>query len=248
MITKNDIKHIRSLQTAKARREENLFVCEGNKVVAELIASDIKPEAICATETWLERNPDLARELPFAEKVSELQMEQMSGLKTPPGILCVAQTPDMEIDVNEARTSLVVVLDDIHDPGNLGTIIRTADWFGIRNVVCSRNSAEIWSPKTVQASMGSVFRVRAVEDDVAKHLSVPDIPVYGALMQGENIYTETLTKNGIIVIGSESHGIGQDILPYINRPLHIPHGQGSKTESLNASVAAAIIMSEFARR
>lgn len=248
MLTKNDIKLIRSLQNTKDRKREGLFVCEGNKGVIELLNTKLSVNGLYATTKWMNRYTELLPENAIPETVSATQMEQMSGLTTAPGILAVAQIPNKTIGIHESEHNLVIVLDDIHDPGNLGTIIRTADWYGINNIVCSHDTVDIWNQKTIQSTMGSIFRMNVVEADITEYLSVPDVPVYGALMSGNNIYNEQLSKNGIIVIGSESHGIKPDILPFINRPIHIPRGKGSQTESLNASIAAAIIMSEFSRR
>ncbi len=254
MITKNDIKFIQSLKQTKSRKENKIFLIEGNKLVVELISSNFKIENILVTDLWLEKFPETASRLPFYDIISQKQMEQISCMVTPPGILATAHTPYYNISPTDAENEFIIALDGINDPGNLGTIIRTADWFGIKKIVCSRDCADAWQAKTIQSTMGSIFRVKVMETDLkefisaSQHLSISATPIYGALMEGENIFTKKIEKkNGVIIIGSESHGIRQDILPLVTSPIHIPRAKDSKTESLNASVAAAIIMATIAK-
>ena len=264
MITKYDIKFIQSLKQTKFRKENKMFVVEGNKLVSELLASDFKVENVLVTETWLEKFPEMTASLKSYEIVNAKQMEQISCMVTPPGILATAHTPYYNISPADAENEFVIALDGINDPGNLGTIIRTADWFGIKKIVCSRDCADAWQAKTIQSTMGSIFRIEIMETDLKEFLLKTQrhkdtkaqscdsatlrlcdskTPIYGALMEGENIFTKKIEKkNGIIIIGSESHGIRQEILPLVTAPIHIPRAEGSKTESLNASVAAAIIL------
>ena len=248
MITKNDIKIIQSLKQTKFRKENKMFVVEGNKLVSELLTSDFKVENILVTETWLEKFPEMAANLNSYEIVNTKQMEQMSSMVTPPGIIATAHTPSYNINPKDAENEFILALDGINDPGNLGTIIRTADWFGINKIVCSHDCADAWQAKTIQSTMGSIFRIQIMETDLRELVSKVNVPIYGALMEGENIFTKKIEKkNGIIIIGSESHGIRKDVLPLVTSPIHIPRGKGSQTESLNASVAAAIIMAEICR-
>ena len=271
MITKNDIKFIQSLKQTKFRKENKMFVVEGNKLVSELLASDFKVENILVTETWLEKFPEMASGLRSYEIVNDKQMEQMSSMVTPPGIIATAHTPSYNIDPEDAGNEFILALDGINDPGNLGTMIRTADWFGINKIVCSNDCADAWQAKTIQSTMGSIFRIKVIETDLREFLIKTQrhkdtktqsdeidsatlrlcdsaTPIYGALMEGENIFTKKIEKrNGVIIIGSESHGIRKDVLPLVTSPIHIPRGKGSQTESLNASVAAAIIMAEICR-
>ena len=252
MITKNDIKFIQSLKQTKSRKENKMFLVEGNKLVDELLSSNFKVENILVTDLWMEKFPDMTVRLPFYDIISQKQMEQISCMVTPPGILATAHTPYYNISPADAETEFIIALDGINDPGNLGTIIRTADWFGIKKIVCSRDCADAWQAKTIQSTMGSIFRIEIMETDLKGFLTETNntdvtsrvtTPIYGALMEGENIFTKKIEKkNGVIIIGSESHGIRQDILPLITSPIHIPRGKDSKTESLNASVAAAIIL------
>ena len=247
-MTKNDIKFIQSLKQTKFRKENKMFVVEGNKLVSELLASNFNVDNILVTETWLEKYPEMAASLKSYEIVNSKQMEQMSSMVTPPGIIATAQTPFYKINPKDAENEFILALDGINDPGNLGTMIRTADWFGINKIVCSIDCADVWQAKTIQSTMGSIFRIQIVETDLKEFLYKVNAPVYGALMEGENIFTKKIeNKNGIIIIGSESHGIRKDVLPLVTSPIHIPRRKGSQTESLNASVAAAIIMAEICR-
>ena len=173
-------------------------------------------------------------------------MEQMSGQDTPPGILAVAKIPEQhKLKVN----GWVLALDGIANPGNMGTIIRTAEWFGIKQIVCSQDCVELWNPKVIQATMGSVFRMNVVYTDLAQYLDEErkrGKAIYGALLEGENLFKKEKRDEGIIVIGSESHGIRSGVMPLITHPITIPRAEGSVTESLNASIATGIILSFFA--
>ena len=253
MITKNDIKFIQSLKQTKSRKENKMFLVEGNKLVDELLSSNFKAENILVTDLWLEKFPEMAGRLPFYDIISQKQMEQISCMVTAPGIIATAHTPSYNINPEDAENEFIVALDGINDPGNLGTIIRTADWFGIKKIVCSRDCADAWQAKTIQSTMGSIFRIEIMETNLEGFLNKINstgvasritTPIYGALMEGENIFTKKIEKkNGVIIIGSESHGIREDVLPLVTSPIHIPRAKDSKTESLNASVAAAIIIS-----
>lgn len=243
MITKNTIKQIASLRQQKFRKELGLFVVEGRKMVDELLLSDLETVGLYATETYLSEHPS-----PTAEPVSEVQMQQMSGQDTPPGILAVVKIPaqgDMK-----TTSRLILALDGIANPGNMGTLIRTAEWFGIRDVVCSTDCVELWNPKTVQATMGSMFRVKVWKTDLPTFLhqkKEEGKAIYGALLEGENLFQMKEKPDGILVIGSESHGIREGVLPLVTHPVTIPRAAGSPTESLNAAVAGAILMAEMTK-
>ena len=244
MLTKNIIKQIASLRQQKFRKELGLFVVEGRKMTEELLHSDFETTELYATEAFLSDHPSFAD----AETVSEVQMEQMSGQDTPPGILAVVRIPKQ----GEIRTSsrLVLALDGIANPGNMGTLIRTAEWFGIHDVVCSSDCVELWNPKVVQATMGSLFRVKVWSTNLANYLQkakAESKAVYGALLEGEDLFQMQTKPEGILVIGSESHGIRAEVLPCITHPITIPRASGSVTESLNAAVAGAILMAEMTR-
>lgn len=214
-------------------------------MVEELLHSDFEVLNLFATSAFLD---GLESVFPQAESVNETQMQQMSGQDTPPGILAVVRTPEQRALSTSAR--FILALDGIANPGNMGTMIRTAEWFGIHDIVCSHDCVEIWNPKVIQATMGSVFRINVTEVDLPIFLAEQKQggkAIYGALLEGENLFELKEKPEGIIVIGSESHGIRPEVLPYLNHPTTIPHVDGSQTESLNASIAAAIIMAELTR-
>lgn len=242
-LNKATVKLIQSLKQQKFRKEHGLFVVEGRKMVEELLQSNMETLCLFATERFLldyEINDERL------EIATEVQMEQMSGQDTPPGILAVVKVPQ-QLEV--LGNGLVLALDGIANPGNLGTIIRTAEWFGIKQIVCSNDCVELWNPKVIQATMGSVFRMPVVYTDLENYLKAAKVsgkPIYGALLEGENLFKKGKSSEGIIVIGSESHGIRPAILPYITYPITIPRAKGSVTESLNASMAAGIILAVFA--
>lgn len=244
MITKNTIKQVASLKQQKFRKELSLFVVEGRKMVEELLRSNLKTDGLYATEAFLSENPAFSS----AEIVTETQMEQMSGQDTPPGILAVVHIPEQGEIVPTSR--IILALDGIANPGNMGTLLRTAEWFGIHDMVCSTDCVEPWNPKVVQATMGSLFRVKVWKTDLKTFLQQSQThgkAIYGALLQGENLFKMKGNKEGILLIGSESHGIREEILPYITHPITIPRASGSQTESLNAAVAGAILMAEMTR-
>jgi len=246
-MTKNDVKELQSLKQAKGRKERGIFAVEGNKLVEELIDSKFRINNIFATEAWIGKNPVLAKKIADYEVVTPKQMEQISNFVTPPGIFATAMTPKYKIEPKDTENQLILLLDGINDPGNLGTIIRTADWFGINKIVISEDTCDPWQPKTIQSTMGSIFRMQIIETDVVKFLKEVKTPVFGALMQGKNVYHTHINNKGVVIIGSESHGIRDNVMPFVSCPINIPRAEGSKTESLNASVAAGIILSEVFR-
>ena len=215
-------------------------------MVEELLQSNMKTLCLFATERFLR---DYEIEDERLQIATEIQMEQMSGQDTPPGILAIVEIPKQQAIKEEG---MVLALDGIANPGNMGTIIRTAEWFGIRQIVCSEDCVELWNPKVIQATMGSIFRMSIAYTDLERYLETEkgcDRAIYGALLEGENIFKkEAHWRDGIIVIGSESHGIRNGILPLITHPITIPKTIGSVTESLNASVATGIVLATFAMR
>lgn len=245
MITRNTIKQVASLRQQKYRKELGLFVVEGRKMIDELLHSDFKVDGLFATEAFLRDNPGVS----FADTVSEMQMQQMSGQDTPPGILAVVSIPKPRPVSHEAQLQLA--LDGIANPGNMGTIIRTAEWFGLCDIVCSTDCVELWNPKTIQATMGSVFRTNVVYTDLPAYLlrqKQAGKAVYGALLEGKDLFAMEGKAEGVLVIGSESHGIRAESLPHITHPITIPRACGSPTESLNAAVAAAILIAEMTKQ
>lgn len=245
MITKNTVKLVQSLKQQKFRKEHGLFVVEGRKMVDELLHSSLEVEMLLATEKYADSNNIVHQH----EIATPTQMEQMSGQDTEPGILAVVRIPEQK-DFTPLPHNTTLALDNISNPGNMGTIIRTADWFGIKNIVCGDKCVEVWNPKVVQATMGSLFRVNIFRTDLCSFLQQHrEIKSYGAFLEGENIFSDKLSfDGGIIVIGSESHGISDDVKGLVSNPITIPKPTGSETESLNASIATAIILSEFYRK
>ena len=235
-LSKNKIKLVRSLQRKKFRDEYGMFVLEGRKSVLEAIEQH--PELIEFVISSEESNL-LHPEHYF---LPENELKKISGLASGTGWLAVLKKP--EIVANES--DFIVVLDGVQDPGNLGTIIRTCDWFGINRIVCSKDSADCFNEKTVQATMGSIFRVEVEYTDLKEYLTSFDGPIYGALMEGENVFESDLQTKGALVLGNEGNGVRPEIEKLITHPLHIP-GKG-KAESLNVAIAGGILIAELKGR
>lgn len=248
MLSKNKIRFIRSLDTKKVREEEDCFLAEGNKLVNDTIRH-FDCRLLVATEQWLEQHPDIrSRETITATKE---EIRKCSLLKNPQEVIAVYRKPEYPIYIEALRGCLVLALDTVQDPGNLGTIVRIADWFGIRDIVCSETCADIYNPKTVQATMGALARVRVHYTSLADFLrQIYPTPVYGTFLEGNNIYREELSPNGVIVMGNEGNGISEAIKPFVERKLYIPnYPPGTETsESLNVAIATAITCAEFRRR
>ena len=237
MISKNQIKFVRQLEQKKYRRKEGLFVAEGPKVVGDLLRAGFNAQEIYATKEW--NNNGM-----HAQEVTDEELRKVSFLQHPQQVLALFEIPSAKLSSDSA---LSLALDDVQDPGNLGTIIRIADWFGISTIYCSENTVDAWSPKVVQATMGSIARVNIVYTDLKELIQNATVPVYGTLLDGQNIYTQELSQDGIIVMGNEGNGISQAIRPLINRKLLIPQFHEGP-ESLNVAIATAITCSEFRRR
>ena len=233
MITRNQIKLVRSLSHKKFRDETGLFVAEGKKLVEDL-QQDFEVEFIITP----------------ADATSK-QIEQLSALRSPQGYIGVFRQKHSPLPTVSGQ-QLLLALDGVQDPGNLGTIIRTADWFGVRDIVCSLQTADCYNPKVVQATMGAISRVRVHYTELTGWLqaAAASVPVYGTLLNGKDIYNETLSNSGIIVMGNEGNGISQDVRRLITNPLLIPsYPAAEKTsESLNVSIATAVTLAEFRRR
>lgn len=255
MLSANQVKHIHSLKQKKFREIHRQFVAEGSKLVLEILNSPYRVIAVYALPGWLQPNEKLlqSKKIPFTE-ITGKEMERITALASPGPVLAVAEIPENTGLSDDIFDDLVIALDNISDPGNLGTIIRIADWFGIRNVVCSENTVDLYNPKVIQATMGSVARVKVNYCNLPRFLSSvkPGIKIYGAFMEGRNIYSEALVQQGILVIGSESGGISPEVTARITDRISIPFYTATRgqthAESLNASVATAIICSEFRRR
>jgi TrmH family RNA methyltransferase len=251
MISKSQIKAIQRLHQKKHREEKRLFIAEGPKVVNELLKSKFIVKEIFAREALkIEIFPKgLLRGKLIVEEISEKELKQISTLTTPNQVLGVFEIPDVKLNIESLKQELVLALDDIRDPGNLGTIIRIADWFGIKNILCSENCVDLFNPKVVQATMGSIARVNVYCENLESILLELKtfLPVYGSTVDGENIYSGELSSNGIILIGNESKGISENLLKLAFRKISIP-SFSSGADSLNAAIATAVICSEFRRR
>jgi TrmH family RNA methyltransferase len=241
LLSKPQIKLLQSLRQIKFRREHGLFIAEGPKIVGELPGSGLKVVAVYGVEEWIDENRGKF-EYVKAEiyQVAPKELERISGLSAPNKVLAVCRIPARDIEDVKDYDELMLVLDGIRDPGNLGTIIRTADWFGIRDIVCSNDCVEVYNPKVVQSSMGSIARVNVFYADLDEYLSNAKMPVYAMVMNGQSIWDATPGK-GIYVIGNESQGIRPEILRNATHKISIPTADGG-AESLNASVAAGIIL------
>ena len=248
MITKAQIKFVHSLRDSSSREKEGLFVVEGVKMVDELLnSSSAKVVEIYATSKW---------DSPFASihnvtLVQEWELEKMSSLTTPNKVLALVEIPESINNFSSDLSSeLVLVLDRISDPGNMGTIIRTAEWFGIDRIFASSDSVDFYNQKVVQASMGSIFRMalnKGIVLELFKNYT-GKMPIYGTLLEGEGLGEVDLTSSGLIVIGNESHGIAEELKRFIDRRITITASHSSMSESLNASVATAIVCYEFRRQ
>lgn len=247
-LSKNRIKYIRSLEQKKNRKADKVFLAEGPKLVGDLLGH-FPCQFLLATSEWLSRNRPLS--VTDVTEVSEEELSRASLLKAPQQVLAVFRQPDEEPDISVIGRSLCLALDDVQDPGNLGTIIRLADWFGIEHIFCSPNTVDVYNPKTVQATMGGIARVRLHYTPLPELIrSLKDIPVYGTFLDGENMYGQSLSKNGLIVMGNEGNGIGKEVEALINRKLYIPNYPASRetSESLNVAMATAVVCAEFRRQ
>jgi len=255
MLSHNQIKYINSLKIKKFRQQHRAFIVEGVKGVSELLTSSLNPVKVFALSEWLDKNESLWREKEISlQEITADELKKISDLITPNQVLAIAEIPELTLPEPVELSGMTLALDSIRDPGNMGTMIRTADWFGIKLVVCSSDSVDMYSPKVVQSTMGSFGRVNVIYTELQDFFKAlpAEIPVYGALLEGPDITKMTFTNQGIILIGSESHGISRELLPYVNKPLHIPRfsssGADNQAESLNASIANGIICYEICKQ
>lgn len=250
MISKNKIKYIHSLELKKNRKEEAVFLAEGNKLISELLGK-FPCRLLLGTPEWISSHP----EIPATEiiEVSKEELSKASLQKAPQNVLAIFEQPHYTFSSETYSTHLCLALDDVQDPGNLGTIIRIADWFGIKDIFCSNGTVDAYNPKTIQATMGAIARVKL------HYVSLPEMleqackeqtPIFGTFLDGKNIYSQELSQSGIIVMGNEGNGIGKDVSHYINQRLLIPnYPMGSvSSESLNVAIATAVVCAEFRRR
>lgn len=250
MLSKALQKRISSLENKKQRKESGLFIAEGGKTVLDLLAAGLVADKLIATTEWLAGH-DLPQEAEVIEVNSE-EMRRASLQQAPQGIMGIFRQPRHNTDLAAPERELCLALDSVQDPGNLGTIIRIADWFGIENIYCSQGTADAYSPKTVQATMGAIGRVKVHYIDLPSFIETikERAPLYGTFLDGDDIYSKRLENRGLVIMGNEGNGISDECRKHITEKLFIPnYPKGRETsESLNVSVATAIICSEFRRR
>ncbi|MCM4168612.1 tRNA (guanosine(18)-2'-O)-methyltransferase [Arenibacter antarcticus] len=239
MVVKSQIKFIKSLQQKKHRSQNRLFVAEGIKTVTELLASSLICHKVYVTDASI-----FAGNPRDVEVISEVDLKKMSGLATPNKALGVFHFPETKaIDYS----GWVIALDDVRDPGNLGTIIRLCDWFGISDLICSPNTVDCYNPKTLQATMGSISRVNIVYKELMTVVRESKSPVYGTFMDGEVVYSSPLPKSGVLIMGNEANGISKEIETIVDKRISIPQFGQKTTDSLNVATATAILLSEVRR-
>jgi RNA methyltransferase, TrmH family len=254
MISKIKSKYIISLQKKKVRDDERVYVIEGDKLVREFLLAKIPVKMLIAKPEFLRSlSDDMKQYAKEIEDISYEELKRISTLKTPHNALAVVPFTDRILDSNDILKGLTVALDFVQDPGNLGTIIRAAAWFGIKNIVCSPECVDVYNPKVIQASMGAVLHVNVYYSDLKKFVILAgekNIPVFGTMLEGESIYHHKLDKKGIIILGNESKGISEELIPFITDKIMIPGVNKAipGIESLNVSMAASIVFFEFLRK
>jgi TrmH family RNA methyltransferase len=254
MISKNKSRFIISLHKKKAREEENLYIIEGDKLVREFLAASAPVTLLAAKPEFITGIPAVQRNsIDEIYSISYDELKQISTLKTPHNALALVKITESVPDYDEIFSGLSLGLDFIQDPGNLGTIIRAAAWFGIRNIICSTDCVDVYNPKVVQASMGALLHVKVcyaqLSDTLSKAVSA-GVKVYGTMLDGKSIYECQLAEKSIILLGNESKGLSDDLIPFITDRIKIPrYGSGQEgIDSLNVSMAASVVLSEFRRR
>jgi TrmH family RNA methyltransferase len=239
-ISKNQLKLITSLSQKKYRQKHQLFIAEGIKVVQEILNSSLEVETLFCTDDF---SSDISEDK--IVRILEVDLKKISNLKTPNKVLGLFRIPEEKLIKNKG---LVIALDAINDPGNLGTIIRLCDWFGVDKLICSKDTVDCYNQKVVQASMGSLTRISIHYTDLAEFLSETKLPTFIADMDGENVYKTTLPKEGVLIMGNEANGVSKEIKDLIQNKISIPRfGETQETESLNVATATAILLSEFKR-
>jgi len=240
MVSKNQIKLIQQLHQKKYRNLHDLFIVEGEKGVNEFLEASFELYFLFYTEGF-----GLKKDYSQAVLVNDRELRKISQLKTPNKVLAIFKKP---LNAKIQKKGLTVVLDNVQDPGNLGTIIRLCDWFKVTQIICSTETVDCYNAKVVQATMGSLARVPIIYTDIVSFLNETNLPCFAAIMEGENVYTQKLPQKGILVMGNEGNGISSEVLETIDNPLAIPRfNNNSKPESLNVATATAILLSEFRR-
>jgi TrmH family RNA methyltransferase len=245
MLSKSQISLLTSLQHKKFRREHGFFLVEGYKSVIEFISSGYQVDSIYHTPAIAPKMLNLSRKINFQE-ISMKDIEKISTLKTPQDVIGLIKIPIWAtLNYNSLKKKFSLVLDNIQDPGNMGTIIRTADWFGITDIICSEDTVDVYNPKVVQATMGSLARVNVYYASLEEVLPQTGLPIFGAMLDGENIYNSNFGTEGLLIMGNEGNGISPAIERLITTKITIP--RAGKAESLNVAIATAILCSEIKR-
>jgi TrmH family RNA methyltransferase len=256
MLSKNKVSEITALHQKKHRQSTGLFIVEGEKIVDELLSSKWQVDELFATADLFEKYHAIDERVQLADPHL---FSKISTFKTPAGILAIVKQASNYFIVEDIRSKFTLCLDGVRDPGNLGTIIRIADWFGITNIVCSEDTVDVYNPKTIQATMGSFMRVKVSYAPLVPFLisaKAQDLPLFGAVLNGENVYQKKGITKGIIVMGSESHGLSAEVLSCIDEPITIPSKllqsaspveQGQSIDSLNVAIATSVICAVFAK-
>ena len=245
MLSKNQIKKLRGLQRKKERNNSGLYVVEGKKIVEEVLISSVDWSELYATPSWFEKHPKYVT-LDKSFEMSEKDLAQVSSLKTPNEVLLVLKQKD-EVNFTEVQFhKIILALDGVKDPGNMGTIIRLADWFGVKHILCTSDSVDQYNPKTVQSAMGSINKVQLHYGDLGRMLfDLDSHEIYACDLDGESIYETQFVEKTILIMGSESHGISDEILDLVNRKITIPSVSNSGIDSLNVASATAISLAVF---
>ena len=247
-LSKNKIKYIRSLEQKKFRKIDGVFIAEGPKLIEDLLGK-FECQFLAATNEWLTAHPHIAAN--EVVEVSNDLLTSISQLKTPQQVIGIFKQPSYDYKLEVLSSQLCLALDGIQDPGNLGTIIRLADWFGIEHIFCSNDTVDVYNPKVVQATMGAIARIKVHYVELSELIEkASPIAVYGTFLDGENMYSEKLTKTGLLIMGNEGKGITQKMERYVNKRLYIPNYPADRatSESLNVAVATAIACAEFRRQ
>lgn len=254
MISKSKSNFIITLQNKKIRDEEKLFVIEGDKLVKEFLQAEKKIRILVAKPEFIRSLPEnLTRSISDIQEVTFEELKHISTFKTPHNALAVVPIPELKMDSSRLLNQLCVGIDFVQDPGNLGTIIRAAAWFGIKNIVCSPDCVDVYNPKVIQASMGAILHVNVYYSDLKKLAILANernIPVFGTMLEGASIYNHKLDNKGIILLGNESKGISEELIPLITEKIMIPKfsNEAEGIDSLNVGMAASIVFSEFLRK
>jgi RNA methyltransferase, TrmH family len=254
MISRTRIKFIKSLQNKKVRDEEKLFVIEGDKLVKEFLRSKVSIKMLLGKPEFLDNiQSELSESVDLIERVSYDELQQISSMKTPHNALAVVQMQEHEMNIYDITDRLCVALDCVQDPGNMGTIIRAASWFGINNIVCSMDCVDVYNPKVIQSSMGAILHIKVFYADLKEFftsLTKYSIHVFGTLLEGDSVYDHKLNSKGIILLGNESKGISDELLPFITDKIMIPKFTNAREgiDSLNVGMAASVVFSEFLRK